>query len=171
VRTGKQRCSTSPSKVYPKSGPIADFLLDERSVELDPVRSKIGLELLRGLEDNPRHPKAPGRFRIGGNVVNINSFLGPDLARLEGLAIDNWVWLARADLIGVDADGEEAEEGETRLLMGHMDWVGVRKQGQAVVLGQFFQESFRWIGFGSRARFHTSLNSSKVSEVPRRLVR
>jgi hypothetical protein len=46
VRTRKQLCSTSPSKVYLKSEFIADFLLDECSVELDPETSKIGLELL-----------------------------------------------------------------------------------------------------------------------------
>jgi hypothetical protein len=43
----KQLCSTSPSKVYPKSELIADFLLDERSVESDPQLPKVGLELLR----------------------------------------------------------------------------------------------------------------------------
>ena len=45
MRARKQRCGTSPSKVYPKSELIADILLDERSIELDPKTSKIGLEL------------------------------------------------------------------------------------------------------------------------------
>ncbi len=55
VGARKQRCSTSPSKVYLKSEPNADFLRDERSVELDSKILEIGLELLGRLEDNPGH--------------------------------------------------------------------------------------------------------------------
>jgi len=119
--------STSPSKVYAKRERTADFLLGERSVELDPQISEIGLELLRRLEDDPGHAKALSRLNISSNIVNVNGFLGPDLAGLEGLTIDDRVGLASADAVGVDTDGKEAEKGEARLLIGHVDGVGVRE--------------------------------------------
>ena len=95
------------------------------------------------MEDNPGHPKAVSGLRIGGNIVNVHGFLGPDLAGLEGLTIDERVGLARADAVGIDADGKEAEEGEARLLLGHVDGVGIRKQGEPVVLRKVFEERFR----------------------------
>src|SRR6266851_5176228 len=132
--------STSPSKVYAKRERTADFLLGERSVELDPQISEIGLELLRRLEDDPGHAKALSRLNISSNIVNVNGFLGPDLAGMERFAVNDWVRLAGTYSVGVDTNGKEAEEGEARLLMGHMDRVGVREQGQAVLLGKFLQK-------------------------------
>ena len=79
------------------------------------------------MEDNPGHPKAVSGLRIGGNIVNVNGFLGADLAGLEGLTIDERVGLARADAVGIDTDGKEAEEGEARLLLGHVDGVSIRE--------------------------------------------
>jgi len=87
---------------------------------------EIGLELLRRLKDDSRHPKALGGFCVDGNIVNINGFLGPDLAGLEGFPVDDRVRLARAYAIGIDTNGKEAEKGEAGLFMGHVDGIGVR---------------------------------------------
>jgi hypothetical protein len=127
VRAEKGGSSTSPSKVYAKRERTADFLLGEGSVEADPKTSEIGLELFGRLEDDPGHPEALSGLRVGGNIVNINGFLGPDLAGLEGFTVDERVGLAGADAVGIDTDGKEAEEGEAGLIIGHVDWVGVRK--------------------------------------------
>jgi hypothetical protein len=121
----KRGGSTSPSKVYAKRERTADFLLDQGSVELDAEISEVGLELLGRLEDDSGHAQALGGLRIGGNIININGFLGPDVAGLEGCAVDEGVGLASADAVRINADGKEAEEGEARLLMGHVDGVGV----------------------------------------------
>jgi len=64
VRTSKQRCGTSPSKVYPKSEPIADFLLDERSVELNPKISKVCDWSCSVLDDVAAIRKAAGRLGV-----------------------------------------------------------------------------------------------------------
>ena len=138
----KQRGSTSPSKVYAKRERTADFLLKEASVKSDSEASEIGLQLLGRLEDNSCHPEALGRFRVGGNVVNVNGFRSPDFASAKGLAIDNRVGLAGANAVRIDAVGKEAEEGKTSLLMRHVDGVGVGKQSEAVVLRKFLQERF-----------------------------
>ena len=127
VRAEKGGSSTSPSKVYAKRERTADFLLGEGSVEADPKTSEIGLELFGRLEDDPGHPEALSGLRVGGNIVNINGFLGPDLAGLEGFTVDERVGLAGADAVGIDTDGKEAEEGEAGLIIGHVDRVGVRK--------------------------------------------
>ena len=132
--TEKQGRSTSPSKVYAKRERTADFLLEEESIKSDSESSEVGLELLRRLEDDSCHPKTLSRFRVGGNVVNINGFPSSDFAGLKGCTIDDWVGLAGADAVGVDAGGKEAKEGEARLLMGHVDGVGVGKQAEAVIL-------------------------------------
>ena len=124
---GEKTCGTSPSKVYAKRERTADFLLGEGSVEADPKTSEIGLELFGRLEDDPGHPEALSGLRVGGNIVNINGFLGPDLAGLEGFTVDERVGLAGADAVGIDTDGKEAEEGEAGLIIGHVDRVGVRK--------------------------------------------
>ena len=140
--TEKQRGSTSPSKVYAKREGIADFLLKEASVKSDSEGSEIGLQLLGRLEDNSCHREALGRLRVGGNVVNINGFGGLDFAGAKCLAIDNRVGLAGANAVRIDAVRKEAEEGETSLLMGHVDGVSVGKQSEAIVLRKFFQERF-----------------------------
>src|SRR5713226_6599525 len=125
-RDAKWRCGTSPSKVYAKRERIADFLRGEGSVESDPKISEIGLELFGRLEDDPGHPEALSGFRVGGNIVNINGFLGPDLAGLEGFPVDDGVRLARTNPIGIDTNGKEAEKGEAGLFIGHVDGVGIR---------------------------------------------
>src|SRR6266849_1276609 len=79
------------------------------------------------LKDNSCHTEALGRLRVGGNIVNINGFRSPDLAGAKRLAVNSRVGLAGAYAIGIDAVGEESEEGEARLLMGHVDGVGVGK--------------------------------------------
>src|SRR5260370_38959774 len=76
--TEKQRGSTSPSKVYANRERTADFLLEEASIKSDSKSPEVGLELLGRLEENSRHPKASGRLRVGGNVVNVNRFRSPD---------------------------------------------------------------------------------------------
>ena len=140
--TQKQRGSTSPSKVYANRERTADFLLEEESIKSDSESPEVGLELLGRPEDNPCHPKAAGRLRIGGDIVNIDGFRSPDFAGAKCLAIDDRVGLAGANAVRIDAVGKEAEEGETRLLMGHVDGVGVGKQAEAVVLREFLQERF-----------------------------
>ena len=100
------------------------------------------MELLGRLEDNSCHPKVSGRLRVGGNVVNINGFRSPDFAGAKSLAINSRVGLACADAVGIDAVGKEAEEWETRLLLGHVDGVRVGKQSEAIVLRKFLQERF-----------------------------
>src|SRR5258708_6644381 len=119
--TEKQRGSTSPSKVYAKRERTADFLLKEASVKSDSEASEIGMQLLGRLKDNSCHPEALGRLRVGGNVVNVNGFRSSHFAGAKCLAIDNRVGLAGADVVRIDAVGKEAEEGETRLLMGHVE--------------------------------------------------
>ncbi len=141
--TKKRGGSTRPSKVYAKRERTADFLLDEGSVESNPKASEVGLKLFGRLENDASHPKATSGLRVGGNVVNINGFPSPDLASLQGLAIDNRIGLARANAIGIDPDGKEAKEGETDLLMGHVDRVGIRKQREAVVPREILKERFR----------------------------
>ena len=140
--TQKQRGSTSPSKVYSKRTPTADFLLEEVSIKSDSESPEVGLELLGRPEDNPCHPKAAGRLRIGGDIVNIDGFRSPDFAGAKGFAINNRVGLASAHAVGIDAVGKEAEEGEACLRMRHVDGVGVGKQGEAVVPRKFLQERF-----------------------------
>jgi hypothetical protein len=108
---------TSPSKVYAKSEPTDDFLLDAGSVEVDPKISEIGLELLGRLEGDGGHAEASSRLRIGGNVVYVYGLLGLHLSSLEGGAVDERVGLAGADKVGIDANGEEAEEGEAGVLV------------------------------------------------------
>jgi len=141
VRT-KHGGGTSPSKVYVKRERKADFLLGEPSIEFDSNGSEVGLELLRRPKDDPGHPQTLGRFRIGGNVIDIDGFLCPDLASLEGLAIDDWIGLTGSDPEGIDSDGKEAEEGKTGLFLRHVDGIGIRKKGQPVFFGEFFQERF-----------------------------
>ncbi len=126
-RDAKWGGGTSPSKVYAKRERIADFLRGEGSVESDPKIAEVGLELFGRLEDDPGHPEALSGRRVGGNIVNINGFLGSDLARLERLTIDDRVGLAGADAVGINTRGKEAEEREAGLVMGHMDGIGVRK--------------------------------------------
>jgi hypothetical protein len=126
-RDAKWRCGTSPSKVYAKRERIADFLRGEGSVESDPKIAEVGLELFGRLEDDPGHPEALSGSRVGGYIVNINGFLGSDLAGFEGFAVDERVGLAGADAVGINTRGKEAEEGEAGLVMGHMDGIGVRK--------------------------------------------
>src|SRR5713226_1371483 len=114
---GESGGGTSPSKVYAKSEPTAEFLLDERSVEVDTEISEIGLELFGRVEGDGGHAEALSRLRVGGNIVNINGLLGLHLAGLEGGSIDERVGLAGTDAVGIDADGEEAEEGEAGVLV------------------------------------------------------
>ena len=123
---GEKTCGTSPSKVYAKRERITDFLLGVESVQLNSKLSEIGLELFGRLKDDSRHPEALSGFRVGGNIVNINGFLGTHLAGLEGFAVDDWVRLARANAIGIDANGKEAEKGEAGLFIGHVDGIGIR---------------------------------------------
>src|SRR5258707_1562854 len=130
----EKACGTSPGKVYAKRERTADFLLGVGSVQLNSELSEIGLELFGRLEDDSRHPEALSGFRVGGNIVNINGFLGTDLAGLEGFAVDDWVRLARANAIGIDANGKEAEKGEASLFIGHVAGIGIRSQCHAVIL-------------------------------------
>ena len=123
---GEKTCGTSPSKVYAKTERTADFLLGVVSVQLNSKLSEIGLELFGRLKDDSRHPEALSGFREGGNIVNINGFLGPDVAGLEGFPVDNWVRLARANAKGIDTNGKEAEKGKAGLFIGHVDGVGIR---------------------------------------------
>src|SRR5437879_10378958 len=125
-RDGEKTCGTSPSKVYANRERTADFLLGFGSVELNSELSEIALQLVRRSKDDSRHAEALSSLGIGGNVININRFLGLDLAGLEGFAIDDRVRLACADPIGIDADRKEAEKGEPGLFMGHVDGVGTR---------------------------------------------
>jgi len=141
-QTQKQRGSTSPSKVYANSERTADFLLEGESIKSDSDSAEVGLELLGRPEDNPGHPQAAGRLRIGGNIVNIDGFCSPDFAGAKNFAIDNRIRFASADAVGIDAVGKETEEGEVRLRMGHVDGVGVGKQGEAVIPRKFLQEGF-----------------------------
>jgi len=122
---GKGGGSTSPSKVYAKRERTADFLLGEGSVERMP-RSRIGLELFGRLEDDPVIPRRRAAPHTR-QYRQYNGFLGPDLAGLEGFTVDERIGLAGADAVGIDADGKEAEEGETGLFIGHVDRVGIRK--------------------------------------------
>ena len=124
---GEKTCGTSPSKVYAKRRRTADFLLGVVSVQLNSELSEIGLELFGRLKDDSRHPEALGGFRVGGNIVNINGFLSPDFAGLEGFAVNKRVGLAGADTEGIDADWKEAKEREAGLIIGHVDGVGIRK--------------------------------------------
>src|SRR5207302_305849 len=105
---GQTACGTSPSKVYANRGRTADFLLGFGSIELNSELSEIGLELFGRLKDDSRHPEALSCFRVGGNIVNINGFLGAHLAGLKGFTVDDRVRLARADAIGIDTNGKEA---------------------------------------------------------------
>ena len=123
---GEKTCGTSPSKVYAKRERTADFLLGVVLVQLNSKLSEIGLELFGRLKDDSRHPQALSGFHEGGNIVNINGFLGLDVAGLEGFPVDNWVRLARANAIGIDTNGKEAEKGEAGLFIGHVDGVGIR---------------------------------------------
>ena len=100
------------------------------------------------MEDDPGHPQAGGGRRILRNIVNINSFLRPDRASLESLAVDDRVRFACADSVRIDADWKEAEKGETGFLMGHVDRIGIRKQCEPVVLGKTLQENFGMDGDG-----------------------
>ncbi len=122
----EKACGTSPGKVYAKRERTADFLLGVGSVQLNSELSEIGLELFGRFEDDSRHPEALSGFRVGGNIVNINGFLGPDLAGLEGFPVDDGVRLARTNPIGIDTNGKEAEKGEAGLFIGHVDGVGIR---------------------------------------------
>ena len=133
---------TSPSKVYVKRERKADFLLGEPLIEFDSKGSEVGLELLGRPKDDPSHPQALGSFRIGGNVIDIDGFLCPHPATLEGLAVDDWIRFTGSDAEGIDSDGKEAEEGKTRLFLRHVDGIGIRKKGQPVFFGEFFQERF-----------------------------
>jgi len=144
----KRRCSTSPSKVYPKGQVTADFLLCAGSINLDPEASEVGLELFGRFEDNSGHPQAGGRLCVGRNVVDINGFLRPHLTSPKSLAVDDGVRFACADPVGIDANGEKAEEGEASFLMGHVDGIGIRKQGQLVILGKVLQERLGMNGVG-----------------------
>src|ERR1700687_1081627 len=123
---GEKTCGTSPSKVYAKRERTADFLLGVGSVQLNSKLSEIGLELFGRLKDDSRHPEAPSGVCVGGNIVNINGLFGPDLAGLESFPVDDWVRLARANAIGIDTNGEQAEKGEAGLFIGHVDGVGIR---------------------------------------------
>src|SRR5713226_3733681 len=93
------------------------FCLTRGSVELDPKTSELGLELLGRLEGDGGQAEALSRLRIGGNVVYVDGLLRPHLASLERGPVDEGVRLAGADEVGIDADGEEAEEGEAGVLV------------------------------------------------------
>ena len=125
-RDREKPCGTSPSKVYANRERTADFLLGFGSVELNSEHSEIRLKLFGRSKDDSRHPKTLSCFRVGGNIININGFLGLDLAGLEGFLIDDRFGLARTDPIGIDTDGKQAEEREASLSMGHVDGVGIR---------------------------------------------
>ena len=102
------------------------FCVALASVQLNSQLSEIGLKLFWRLKDDCRHPQALRGFGVGRNIVNINGFLGPDLAGLEGFSVDDRVRFARANAIGIDTNGKEAEKGEAGLFMGHVDGIGVR---------------------------------------------
>src|SRR5437016_7901813 len=123
---GQTACGTSPSKVYANRGRTADFLLGFGSIELNSELSEIRLELFGRLKDDSRHPEALSCFRVGGNIININGFPGPDLAGLESFTVDDWVGLARPHPIGIDTHGEEAKKREAGLFIGHVDGIGIR---------------------------------------------
>src|SRR5260370_38816051 len=123
--TEKQRGRTSPSKGYANREQTADFLLEEASIKSDSKSPEVGLELPGRLEDNSRHPKASGRLRVGGNVVNVNRFGSPDFTGAKGLAINNRVGLADADAVRIVTVGKKAEAWEARLHFGHQDLIGV----------------------------------------------
>src|SRR2546429_6668279 len=110
---GQTACGTSPSKVYANRGRTADFLLGFGSIELNSELSEIGLELFGRLKDDSRHPEALSCFRIGGNIVNINGFLGPHLAALKAFMVDHRVRLARAVPVGIDTTWTDAEQHDT----------------------------------------------------------
>src|SRR5713101_1079509 len=141
---GKQTGGTSPCKVYANRERITDFLLGVRSIEQDAKLPKIGLKLFGGLKDDSGHTQALSCFRVGDHIVNIDGFLGSDLAGHESCTVDQRVRLARTDSVGIDPDGKEAKKGEAGLLIGHVDGVGVREQCEAVVLGKPVQERF-WL--------------------------
>ena len=136
ARSRKPEGGTSPSKVYANIERTADFLLCRASIEVDTQVSKVRLELFRRLEDDSGHAKVLSRFRIGGYIVYVDGFLGAHLAGPKGFPIDERIGLAGADTEGIDAYRKEAEEREMRLSMGHVEGVGIGKQGETVVPGQ-----------------------------------
>ena len=132
--------STSPSKVYAKRERTADFLLGAGLRKLDSQRSQVALELFRGLEDDASHAEAPRRFCIGGNIVDIDGLLRAHFAGFEGFSIDKRNRLASPYAEGVDASGKQSEEGEASFCMSHVQGVSIGKQGEAIVLGELFEE-------------------------------
>src|SRR3989442_13136396 len=93
------------------------FCLGAGSVPLNSELSEIGLELFGRLEDDSRHPEALSGFHVGGNIVNINGFLGPDLAGLEAFPVDDGASLARATPMGIDTNGKEPVKGKAGRLL------------------------------------------------------
>ena len=134
VRSQKTEGGTSPSKVYANRERTADFLLCWVSIKVDTQVSKVCLELLRRLEDDSGHAKVLSRFRIGGYIVYVDGFLSAHLTGTKSLPIDERIGFTDADTEGIDAYGKETEERKMRLSMGHMNGVGIGKQGQTVVL-------------------------------------
>jgi hypothetical protein len=101
------------------------FCLAFASVKQDTKVVKVLSDLPGGLKDDACHPEALSRFRVGGYIVNINGFLGTDLASLKGFPVDQRVRLACPEAVGVDPDGKETKKGEAGLRIRHVDGVGI----------------------------------------------
>ena len=85
------------------------------------------MELFGRLEDDPGHPKPLSRLRVSGNIVNIDGFLRTHSAGFEGFAVDEWVWLARANAVGIDPVRKKTEKGIASLCVGHVEGIGIGK--------------------------------------------
>lgn len=87
--------------------------------------SQVGLELLRGLEYHAGHAEAPSGCSVSGNIIDVDGFLGADLADSEGFLVDDGIGFTGADAARVDPDRERSKEIVSLLHVSDVDRISV----------------------------------------------
>ena len=93
---------------------------------------------------------------IFAHVVDEHGFIGHGADFAQRVVIDHWRGLARSYAAGVDARGEVAHKRVSGLDMGHVDGVGIRKQGEAAFCCEAFEQEVRQNRLRDRGRYSRS---------------
>ena len=102
--------------------------------------AKLGFELFGELKDDASHAQALGGFDVGGDVVDVDGFLGTNFHGAKGFAVDERVGFAGTDGAGIDSNGKEAEEIVVSFDVGDVDGVGIGKKREAVMAGKSLEK-------------------------------
>jgi len=119
-------------------------------LECDAGGGEVLAQLGGGLEVDAGDAEALGGFDVGGDVVDVDGFVGGNLASAESLTINERLGFAGADGAGIDAHGLRKifEETVGGFEFGDVDGVGVGEQTEAIFFRESGEERIFVNGFG-----------------------